>query len=52
MRRTSELVAHMNREAAAASSPADVHAADRALQVAAVCEVAEWLTTPDRGDDG
>ena len=52
MRRTSELVEDMNRRAVAASSPADAHAADEALQVAAVCEVAKWLTTPERGDDG
>ena len=52
IRRTRKLVADMNREAAVASSPADVHAADRVPKVAAVREVAEWLTTPDRGDDG
>ena len=51
MRRTSELVADMNREAGAASSPAGTRAAEKALQVAAARAVAEWLTTPDRGDD-
>ena len=51
MRRTSELVADMNREAGAASSPAGTRAAEKALQVAAARAVAEWLTTPDCGDD-
>lgn len=52
MRRTSELVADMSREAAAASTPSGTHSADAALQIEAVREVAEWLTIPDRGDDG
>ena len=43
MRRTSELVADMNREAGAASSPAGTRAAEKALQVAAARDVAEWL---------
>ena len=51
MKRNSELVADMNREAEAAGSPAGTRAAERALQAAAARDVAEWLTIPDRGDD-
>ena len=51
MQRNSELVADMNRAAEAADRPAGKRATEKALQTAAARDVAEWLTTPDPGDD-
>jgi hypothetical protein len=51
-RRTRKLVADLQQDAAAQSSAAEAHTIDRVQQVAVVREVAAWLTTPDRGDDG
>ena len=50
--RTGELVQHMHRDAAAQSGTDQAQAPGTAGQKAAVNEVAAWLTTPDRGDDG
>jgi ethanolamine ammonia-lyase small subunit len=52
MQRTRELVAEMRRHAEAESTTAGAHKIEAAQQITAVREVAAWLTTPDRGDDG
>lgn len=52
LNRTKELVAEMYRDAEAQSDTADAHEVAATQQIAAAREVAAWLTTPDRGDDG
>ncbi len=42
----------MYRDAEAQSDTADAHEVAATQQIAAAREVAAWLTTPDRGDDG